>query len=322
MKTLVRVAALAALSCAAASAHADAYPDRPIRLVVGFSAGGGSDLVARTLAKPLGEQLHQSVVVENRPGAGGMLATRGVAKEKPDGYTLLLGSAAAFVINPYIQKDVGYDAVKDFTPIGAVSRFEYVLMGRKGLPAHDVKSLTEYAGQRPNELTIGNAGIGSNTHLVAIQFLAETGLKIRNVPYKGTAGALNDIMGGNIDLLFDSVPTVTQQVKSGAVQGYATTGDKREHDLPDVPTLMESGLPHFQASNWFAIFGPRDMDPAVVNRLNAAIVAALHDPALVKAFEATGNEPLAGSPQDLTRLVADETARYKTLIEKAHITAE
>ncbi len=321
MKTLFRMAALAALVCAGTAAHAE-YPDRPIRLVVGFSAGGGSGVVARALAQPLGEQLRQRVVVENRPGAGGMLATRGVAKEKPDGYTLLLGSAAAFVINPYIQKDVGYDAIKDFTPIGAVSRFDYVLLGRKGLPAHDLKSLTAYAKQHPAELTIGNAGIGSNTHLVAIQFLAETGMNIRNVPYKGTAGALNDIMGGNIDLLFDSVPTVTQQVKSGALQGYATTGDKREHDLPNVPTMKESGLPHFQASNWFAIFGPKDMDPAVTRKINDAIVAALHDPALRKAFEATGNEPLAGTPQDLSSLVADETTRYKTLIEKAHITVE
>lgn len=300
-------------------APAQDFPNRPVRLVVGFSAGGGSDLVARILARTLGEKLGQAVIVDNRPGAGGLLATRGVAKEKPDGYTLLLGSAAAFVINPYLQSSVGYDPVHDFTPVGAVSRFDYVLLGRKGLPASDLAGLLQYAKAHPNALTIGSAGVGSNTHLVALALLKQSGIELRHVPYKGTAGALNDLMGGNIDVLFDSVPTVTGQVKTGALAAFATTGAQRERELPDVPTFKEAGVPGFQASNWFAVFGPKGMDAAVTAKLNAAMQASLRDPALLDAFAKSGNIPLAGSPADLAALVAKETTQYKSLIDSAHI---
>jgi tripartite-type tricarboxylate transporter receptor subunit TctC len=304
------------------AAHAQDFPNRSIKLVVGFSAGGGSDLVARIVSKTLGEKLHQAVIVENLPGAGGLLATRSVAKEKPDGYTLLLGSAAAFVINPYLQKNVGYDPVHDFTPIGAASRFDYVLLGRKGLPAANLQELIQHAKAHPQSMTIGSAGVGSNTHLVALAFMKQSGAELRHVPYKGTAGALNDIMGGNIDVLFDSVPTVSQQVISGALVGFATTGSKREHELPNVPTFAEAGLPGFEASNWFAVFGPKGMSPAVTNKLNAAIEASLKDPALLAVFEKSGNIPLAGSSADLAALVAKETRQYKKLIDDADIHLE
>jgi tripartite-type tricarboxylate transporter receptor subunit TctC len=304
------------------TAYAQDFPNRPVRLVVGFSAGGGSDLVARILSKTLGEKLHQAVIVENLPGAGGLLATRSVAKEKPDGYTLLLGSAAAFVINPYLQKNVGYDPVNDFTPVGAVSRFDYVLLGRKGLPAGNLRTLIDHAKAHPQAMTIGSAGVGSNTHLVALAFLKQSGTELRHVPYKGTAGALNDILGGNIDVLFDSVPTVSQQVKSGALIGFATTGAKREHELPNVPTFAEAGLAGFEASNWFAVFGPKGLDPSVTGKLNSAIEASLKDPALLSVFEKSGNIPLAGSSADLAALVAKETRQYKKLIDDADIHLE
>jgi tripartite-type tricarboxylate transporter receptor subunit TctC len=302
-----------------APSNAQEFPNRPIRLVVGFSAGGGSDLVARILSRTLGEKLHQTIIVDNRPGAGGLLATRGVAKEKPDGYTLLMGSAAAFVINPYLQANVGYDPVNDFTPVGAVSRFDYVLLGRKGLPVSNLAELIQYAKAHPAALTIGSAGVGSNTHLVALALLKQSGIQLRHVPYKGTAGALNDLLGGNIDVLFDSVPTVTEQVKAGALVGFATTGARRELELPGVPTLAEAGVPGFQASNWFAVFGPKGMDAAITAKLNAAIEASLKDPALLGAFAKSGNIPLAGSAADLATLVAKETRQYKTLIDDANI---
>jgi tripartite-type tricarboxylate transporter receptor subunit TctC len=319
MKSLPRLLLAAALCAACLAARAADFPDHPLRLVVGFSPGGGSDLVARALAQPLGAALGQSVIVDNRPGAGGMLATRGVAKEKPDGYTLLLGSAAAFVINPYLQSNVGYDPIGDFTPVAPVARFDYVLMGRKGLPAANLQELIQYAKAHPDTLTIGSAGIGSNTHLVALDFLARTGIALRHVPYKGTAGALNDLMSGNIDVLFDSVPTVTGQIKAGAVRAYATTGSTREPELPDVPTMAQAGVAHFTASNWFAIFGPKGMAPGVVRTLNDAIAKTLRDPAVKAAFERSGNLPLPGTPQDLAQLVQAETQTYKGLIERANI---
>ncbi|HYG44417.1 MAG TPA: tripartite tricarboxylate transporter substrate binding protein [Bordetella sp.] len=316
MKLLRRViAALCIYAVMVPGAHAQAYPDRPVKLVVGFSPGGGSDLVARILARALGEQLGQSVIVENRPGAGGMIATRAVAAEPADGYTLLLGSAAAFVINPYLRHDVGYDPVGDFTPIGAVSRFDYVLLGRPGLPVASLQDLIAYAKAHPGQLTIGSAGVGSNTHLVALSFLSRSGIELRHVPYKGTAGALNDLLGGTIDLLFDSVPTVMQQVKTRAAASFGTTGARRETMLPDVPTFAEAGMPGFEASNWFAVFGPRQLDPKVVRRLNSAMAQALQDPELLASFRQSGNIALGGSPADLAALVARETQQYKALID-------
>ena len=300
-------------------ARAQNYPDRPIRLVVGFSPGGGSDLVARILARALGKQLGQSVVVENRPGAGGMIATRAVAAEPSDGYTLLLGSAAAFVINPYLRSDVGYDPVGDFTPIGTVSRFDYVLLGRPGLPAATLPDLVAYARAHPGKLTIGSAGVGSNTHLVALSFLSRSGIELRHVPYKGTAGALNDLLGGTIDLLFDSVPTVMQQVKTRKAASFGTTGARREAMLPQVPTFAEAGMPGLEASNWFAVFGPRQVDPAIVRRLNTAMAQALQDPELLDSFRQSGNIALGGSPQDLAALVTRETRQYKALIDATGI---
>lgn len=303
----------------AAGAAAQGFPAKPVKLVVGFSAGGGSDLVARILAKTLSEKLGQTVVVENKPGAGGVIATRGVAKEKPDGYTLLLGSAAAFVINPYMRADVGYDPIQDFTPVGSVARFEYVLLGRKNLPVSSLSELINYATSHPDGLTIGSAGIGANTHLVALRFMTEAGIKLRHIPYKGTAGALNDLLGGNIDLLFDSVPTVLGQVKTDAVKAFATTGAQRETEFPQVQTIAESGLKGFEASNWFAVFAPAGLDPAIMSTLNRAINESLNDPELLDSFKKTGNIPLIGTPSDLSELVEKETTLYKTLIDNAGI---
>ncbi len=317
--------ALAALSVCLAtysSASAQDYPSRPIRMIVGFSAGGGSDFVARALADTLGKKLGQSVVVENKPGAGGVLATRGVARGTPDGYTLIMGSAAAFVVNPYMMKDVGYDPVEDFTPVASVSRFQYALMGRKGLKVSSVQELIDYARKNPKELTIGSAGVGSNTHLVAVSFMDKAGIELVHVPYKGTAGATNDLQGGNIDLLFDSVPTVKGPIMAGRVKAFATTGSAREPELPNIPTLSEAGVPGFQASNWFAIFGPKGMDAAIVKKLNTAINDSLSDPELQARFKTSGNIPLPGSSSDLSELVKKESAEYRKLIDDTGIRIE
>lgn len=318
MKRYISMLGMCLAFAAMSTAHAE-YPDRPITLVVGFSAGGGSDLIARILAQTLSQKLHQSVVVENKPGAGGVLATRKVAREKPDGYTLLLGSAAAFVINPYIQKDIGYDPQHDFAPVSSVARFSYVLLGSNKLPMSSLAQVIAYAKAHPSRLNIGSAGVGSNTHLVAADFMAREGIKLTHVPYKGTAGALGDLIAGNIQLLFDSVPTILPQIRAGKVKAFGSTGETREAELPKLPTIAQSGLKGFHASNWFAVFAPAGTSPAVVKRLNEAINASLDDPALLKRFKASGNTALKGSPQDLARLVRTETASYRKLIENAGI---
>ena len=292
------------------------------RLVVGFAAGGGSDFVARALAKAIAGPLGQPVVVDNRPGAGGAIASRAVASADPDGYTLLLGSAANFVINPVLIPNLPYDAEKDFVPVGAVARFGYVLLARKGLPDQKLTDLLAHARQRPGELTIGSAGNGSNTHLAATAFQKAAGIQLRHIPYKGTTPALTDLAGGTIDLLFDSVPTVLGQVKAGSLRAIATTGSEREAVLPQLPTVKEAGLPGFVASNWFAVFAPARTPPEVVARLNAAMQQALASDQLRSQFAASGNIPLPGSSAALDRLLKDERAAYTHLIRESGITAE
>ena len=310
-------ALLAMATASAAAQETPAYPSRPVSLIVGFEPGGGSDYVARTLAATLGEKLGQTVVVENRPGSGGVLATRSVTREKADGYTLLLGSAAAFVINPFMMKNVGYDPYTDFTPIGSVASFNYVLLGKKSLPVKTLPALIAYAKQHPAAMNIGSAGVGSNTHLAAVAFMNQAGVSFTHIPYKGTSGALNDLMGGNIDLLFDSVPTTLSQVSAGKLIAFATTGPAREAAHPAIPTVAESAIPglrRFQASNWFAVFAPKGVDPAIADTLNRAINAALRDPQLLARFKRSGNLPLPGTRQDLSRLVRDQAGMYDTLI--------
>ncbi|QIL79835.1 tripartite tricarboxylate transporter substrate binding protein [Diaphorobacter sp. HDW4A] len=304
------------------TSRAAAWPDKPLRLVVGFAPGGGSDFVARALAQSISRPLGQQVIVDNRPGAGGAIASRLVATSDADGHTLLLGSAANFVINPVLMPNLPYDADKDFTPVGAVARFGYVLLARKGLPYKQLADVIAHARQRPGELTIGSAGNGSNTHLAAAAFQRAASIQLRHIPYKGTTPALTDLAGGNIDLLFDSVPTVLGQVKAGALNALATTGAERESVLPQLPTMREAGLPGFVASNWFAVFAPARTPPDVVARLNAVMQEALNGAALTVQLQNSGNVPLRGSSAALAQLVKDERASYAKLIKESNITVD
>ncbi|WP_197513430.1 Bug family tripartite tricarboxylate transporter substrate binding protein [Bordetella bronchialis] len=264
----------------------------------------------------------QPFIVENRPGAGGAIAARAAATSAPNGYTLFLGSAATFVINPVLMTDLPYDAEKDFVPVGSVARFEYVLMTRPDLPYRTVADLVAHARQKPGELTIGSAGNGSNTHLAAAAFQRAAGIQLRHIPYKGTTPALTDLAGGNIDLLFDSVPTVLSLVKAGKVKALATTGNAREALLPDLPTVIEAGVPGFTASNWFAVFAPARTPPGIVDRINAAMQKALTGEALRAQLTSTGNVPLPGGPRDLQVLVNEERAAYTRLIRSSGIKIE
>jgi tripartite-type tricarboxylate transporter receptor subunit TctC len=315
-----RLLATAALASVAPFARAQTgFPDHPPRLIVGFAPGGGSDFIARALASEIVGPLGQPLIVENRPGAGGAIAARAAASSPANGYTLFLGSAATFVINPVLMTDLPYDAEKDFVPVGSVARFDYVLMTRPTLPYKTMAELIAHAKQKPGELTIGSAGNGSNTHLAAAAFQQAAGIQLRHIPYKGTTPALTDLAGGNIDLLFDSVPTVLSLVKSGKVTGLATTGNAREALLPDLPTVIEAGVPGFTASNWFAVFAPARTPPEAVTRINVAMRKALTGEALRAQLTSTGNVPLPGSPQDLQALVENERASYTKLIKTSGI---
>ena len=314
-----RDASLFMLSMASGACIAQSFPSKPIKLVVGFSPGGGSDFVARALAQDMAPSLGQQVIVDNKAGAGGAIAARSVATADPDGYTLLLGSAANFVINPLLVKNLPYN-VSDFVSVGAASRFNYALLVRKNLPVRSVAELVAYAKNSPDALTIGSAGNGSNTHLAAASFMAATGAKMRHIPYKGTSPALTDLMGGAIDVLFDSVPTVHGQIKSGALRALAVSGLERESVLPELPTIAELGWKQFSASNWFAVFAPKKTPSDVIDRLNTAIQKALATDRLRKLYGTSGNDPLPGTAADLAQLVIMETSAYRRLIQATAIT--
>lgn len=298
------------------------WPARPVRLLVGFAPGGGSDFVARALAQEIASPLGQQMLVENRPGAGGTIAARAVASAEPDGYTLLLGSAATFVINPVLMRDLPYDSDADFVAVGGVARFSYLLLARPGFPRKTVADLIAAARQRPGQFTIGSAGNGSNTHLAAAAFQRTAGIELRHIPYKGTSPALTDLAGGTIDLLFDSVPTVLGQVRAGKLTAVASSGARREALFPQVPTIAESGVADFVASNWFAVFAPKSTPAEAVQTLNSAIQKALASARLVEQFARSGNNALPGSSADLKRLVSSERSAYAKLIKESGIRNE
>jgi len=301
--------------------HAQNFPNKAIKVVVGFAPGGGSDFVARTLAQDLSATIGQQVIVDNKVGAGGGVAARFVSTAEPDGYTLLLGSAANFVINPLLSKNLPYET-SDFVPVAAIARFSYALLVRKDLPLRTVAELIAFAKQNPEQLTIGSAGNGSNTHIVATAFLFATGTRMRHIPYKGTAPALTDLMGGTIDVLFDSTPTVYAMINGGSLRALAVTGPEREAVLSEVPSLAELGLKSFNASNWFAVFAPRKTAPEVISKLNASVQKTLSLPKVKKLYIDSGNQPIPGSASDLDQLVKSETALYKTLLSNAKITLD
>lgn len=306
---------------AATTAQAAGYPDKPIKLIVGFAPGGASDALARLVAQQASGRLGQQIIVENLAGAGGSMAARTLARADGDGYTVMLGSPGSMIINPILQPNLAYDPRK-FTPISPLARISYALMVRQDLAADSVAGLVELSKSAPHGLTVGSAGIGSNTHLVAMSFVVGTGAQLRHIPYKGTAPAMADLMAGNIDALFDSIPVVLPQAQNGKIKILAVTGAEREAALPAAPTIADSGWPGFTANNWFGIFAPPDTPAPVVQKLNAAFTATLEDSAVRQQLEASGNRPAPGTPEDLARLVETERRSYEDLIKKTNISLQ
>ncbi|ADP18745.1 extra-cytoplasmic solute receptor family protein 146 [Achromobacter xylosoxidans A8] len=321
-KAVRKIAALCAgLLFAAGAAQAASYPDKPIKLIVGFAPGGASDTLARLVAQQASTRLGQQIIVENQAGAGGSLAARTLARAEANGYTVMLGSPGSMIINPILQPKLAYDPRK-FTPISPLARISYALMVRQNLEADSVAQLVELSKSTPHGLTVGSAGIGSNTHLVAMSFVVGTGAQLRHIPYKGTAPAMADLMAGNIDVLFDSVPVVLPQVQSGKIRILAVTGASRETLFPDVPTIADSGWPSFTANNWFGIFAPPDTPAPVVHKLNEAFTATLQDESVRANLESSGNRPAPGTPQDLAKLVETERRDYENTIKQTHISLQ
>lgn len=311
-----KIVAAAALSLAAAAnvAVAQPYPTKPIRLVVPYPPGGSADMLARNLATSMSQDLGQPVVVENRPGAGTALGTREVAAAPGDGYTLMIGTVTSHAMNPALNPKIGYDPVKDFTPIAPVATIAFALVAKNTLPVKSYGELIALSRAKPGTLTYASAGVGTSNHLAGELLQSMTGVKLNHVPYKGSAPALNDLLGGHVDMMFDLVLTATKQVQAHAVRALAVTSAKRSPQMPDVPTFAELGLPAYDVSAWFGIFAPAGVPKDVVAKLEASIHSAMRSPEMRKQLAASGVDSMEGSAADFATLVGADYRKWADVI--------
>jgi tripartite-type tricarboxylate transporter receptor subunit TctC len=313
---------LAVITLPPCTAHAqvaaEAYPARPVRVVVGLSPGGGTDLQARLFAQKLSENLGRPFVVENRTGAGGTVAYALVAKSAPDGYTLL-GVTSGFTITPAVYGKLPYDPLKDFAPVSLVVQAPFLLLTHPSLPVKSVRDLLALARAKPGTLDCGTAGYGSSTHMAFELFRVTAGVRITAIPYKGTGPALVDGMSGQVHMLFGNVLSTLAHVKSGKLRALAVTTEKRSAVLPDLPTIAEAGVPGYEDSTWFGFLAPAGTPPAVVARLNAELVKISRSPEMVERLTPDGGEPVGNSPGEFTRHIAAEVARWRKVVRDAGI---
>ena len=323
MKSIVRHAALFLLGVSAfalaaiAGAQAPAYPTKPIRLVVPFPAGGATDILAREVAKHLTDAWGQSVVVDNRPGAGGNIGSELVAKAAPDGYTLEMGTVGTHAINASLYSKMPYDHVRDFVPVILVAGVPNVLEVNPALPVNSVQELIAYAKANPGKLNFASSGSGTSIHLSGELFKVMAGVQMTHVPYKGSAPALQDLIGGQVQLMFDNLPPSLPQIKAGKLRALAVTSAGRAPALPDTPTVAEAGLPGFEASSWFGVLAPAGTPPEIVNKLNAEIAKWLASPGAKEKLANVGANIAGGTPEDFARHIQAETAKWAKVVKES-----
>ena len=311
------VGALLAFSALAAApmAGAQAYPAKPIRIVVPFPPGGATDILARAVAQKLTDAWGQAVVVDNRPGAGGNIGSEIVAKAAPDGYTLEMGTVGTHAINASLYAKMPYDHVKDFAPVILVAGVPNVLVVNPSLPVSSVQDLIAYAKANPGKLNFASSGNGTSIHLAGELFKVMAGVQMTHIPYKGSAPALQDLIGGQVQLMFDNLPPSLPHIKAGKLRALAVTSATRSSALPDTPTIAESGLPGFEASSWFGVLAPAGTPPAIIARLNAEIGAWLASAEAKEKMLALGANIGGGSPEDFARHIAAETAKWQKVVK-------
>jgi tripartite-type tricarboxylate transporter receptor subunit TctC len=302
-------------ACMAAVAFAQPYPNHAIRLVVPFPAGGTTDILARAAAQKLTEALGQSVVVDNRPGAGGNIGAELVAKAAPDGYTLLMGTVGTHAINPSLYAKMPYDHVKDFVPIVLVAGVPNVLVVNPSLPINSVADLIKLAKAKPGTINFASSGSGTSIHLSGELFKTMAGVDMTHVPYKGSAPALTDVMGGQVQIMFDNLPSSLALIKSGKLRAVAVTSLQRAPALPDVPTIAESGLPGFEASSWFGILAPAGTPAPIVAKINAEVNKWLQSPEAKEQLLAQGAAAAGGSPEQFVAHIRAETDKWAKVVK-------
>ena len=299
------------------SATAQGYPTKSITLVVPFAAGGPTDIVARTLAANMSRTLGQTVVVENKAGAGGTVAGGYVAKAAPDGYTLLMGTISTHAINTSLYKNMPYNAIKDFAPISRIANVPNLLVVNKNAPYSTLPELVAWGKANPGKLTFGSSGSGTTLHLSGELFKQMTGVEMTHIPYKGSAPAVSDLIGGQISMLFDNMPTVLPQVKSGNLKGLATTAATRNRELPDVPTVSESGLTGFLVMSWFGLLAPAGTPADIIQKLNLAVVEIIKTPDVQTRILAIGSEPSPETPAQFAAFIQAETTKWAEVVKKS-----
>ena len=315
------IAALLALSALHGAAAQDAYPSRPIRVVVPYSAGGTGDVLGRLMAQQLTAAFNQQAVVDNRPGAGGHIGADLVAKATPDGYTLVLGAIGTHA-GGAMYKSLPYDPAKDLVAITVIAEVPNAVIVHPSVPVTNIREFVAKAKAEPGALNFGSAGNGTSTHLGGELFKLVAGVNLTHVPYRGSAPALNDLIAGQIQCMFENIPTVPPHAKTGAVRALAVTSRTRVAALPDVPTVMESGVPDYEATAWFTIAGPAGMPKPVLDKLSAALTRAITSPAVSQQIRELGAVPIGGSLDDTRAFVAAETEKWTKVIVAAKITAD
>jgi tripartite-type tricarboxylate transporter receptor subunit TctC len=304
-----------------ATSMAQAYPTKPIKLVIPFPAGGATDIVGRVVAQQLGVELGQTVVVDNRAGAAGVIGSESVARAAPDGYTILLSTSSTHTIGPILNPKMPYSPTKDFTPIMYLAASPQVVVVPLSSPANTMPELIDYIKKNPGKLNFGSAGTGGIPHLSTERFLAMTGTKMTHVPYKGTALAMPDLMAGRLDLMFDSISVSLPHIRDGKVRALAVTSPKPSSVAPNIPTLSQF-VPGYESLTWFGVFGPAGLPTAIQEKLNQALNKAIQNPALLAQFAKLGFDAAGGTPLDFAKKMAEETAMWQKVITDGNITIE
>ncbi len=321
MKLTRRIALVAAVVCSmgAMAAQAQDYPARPLEWVVPYQAGGGTDIVARNVAEKMSKSLGQPIVIANKPGAATAIGAAYVARATPDGYVMLTGDTATLAANPALYPDLAYDPAKDFDPVGLLARFAMILVVNPSVPATNLQEFIDWAGKQPQGVDYGTPGAGSPHHLATELFKQHTKLNLTHVPYRGAAPAVQDVMGGQVPFMFVDSATGQQYIESGRLRAIAVASDKRVPSLPDVPTLIESGLDGFEAYAWQGLLVPKGTPQPVISRLSQALREALDNPQTREKFAAMGLEAIPSTPQEMADYASAEREKWGKLIRDAGI---
>lgn len=317
----VAAALLLAGTLGFASHASAAYPDHAIRLVVGFSAGGTTDVVARIVGKEIGDALGQPVVVENRPGAGSNIATEMVSRAAPDGYTLYM-VAVTSAINQTLYKNLNFDLVKDFTPVALAVRVPNVLVVNPQVPVKSVKELVDYAKANPGKLNFASSGSGTSIHMAGELFKQEAQIDVTHIPYKGSSPAMTDLIGGQVQYMFDNMPSAWPHVEAGKLRALAVTTAERSKTAPDLPTMKESGFPNFDVSSWFGIIAPKGTPDDIVNKLNKTILAALAKPDVQARLQDLGAIPANTTPAEFGAFIQSEVNNWAKVVKASGATVD